>query len=955
MKRVVLFLASAACLAAQAIPNRYIVEFETRPASEVSIAKKTRYSLLDKDVQTRRAQIQAEHRAAEQTINGLGGTVTHRYDTLVNAMAVTLSPAAAARMAQSAGVRGVYPAHRAHLFMDQAVQVHRVPQAWQTLAGGQSSAGAGMKIGMLDTGIDNTHPAFQNFSTPIPAGFPLISGEATLSNTNNKVIVARVYDDLPYVDNTQSDGSDYYQHGTTTASIAGGLSTSPGLFGIGAVSGIAPGAWLGNYKVGDDFGGLSEVTLIAGLEDAFNDGMNVINYSAGWTIESSSDESGPIPRAIANAVAGGMLVVVAAGNSGPGLGTVSAPAAAAASIGVGSVPNQRWFWYGVTLGGSQPFYAVPAYEELTYTTGDVVGAVIDVSTLSTSDPAGYACSALPNKSLNGAIALIQRGGPGGVSCAYAVKLNNAQAAGAIGAIIYDNTNRAFFDYNLSGPDVSGFQVAISDAPTDANGNYLMVTWSMGSAALPSLLVSQADGQTIQQQIQANPTMQVDLDFDGKTAQSFPSNQVSDFSSLGPTPGAAVKPDVVAVGDWLVAPTSTVYEAPGCPTPFALDLVNGCYPGYTFLDSPFVLDYEYGFGYGAYWDDGAGTSFATPMVTGSAAVVMAARPGLTGSQYRSLLTNSSPELDQYPTSAVAPPQVAGAGMLDLLGSLQAGLTASPTSVNFLSPGTTLGGGSTSSVVSAALPASIRTASLRPATASATSSGVSETVTVTNTGAASDTFGVTFNSLDGMAVPTVDHGSFTLPPGASQTVTLTLPGSSSLPSGQYHGFVLINGTHGQTALRIPYWYGVLGSSPQSFVDLYDPGVDPSGCTDVIAFRLLDAVGLPFEPSGNPSITTADPRAQVGGVTPLGDIAGTFEVQITTGRADSNGYNIFTIAVGSTTVGSVYIQIDNSGETSCSGSSSSAAVSARRTAARTAHVAALEHPGRKRHKPTVAREDR
>ena len=946
MKRVALFIFSAAWLSAQVIPGRFIVELATEPASKVSIAKRTRYSAYDTEVLARRAQIQNEHRLAERTIKGMGGAVTHHYDTLVNAMAATLSGAAAAQLAHTPGIRGVYPVHRHHLLMDQAVQVHRVAQAWQTLPGGPSSAGAGIKIGMLDTGIDNTHPAFQYFATPIPAGFPVISGEATTANTNNKVIVARVYDDLPYVDNSQSDASDYYQHGTTTAGIAAGLSVSPGTSGVGAISGIAPGAWLGNYKVGDDFGGLSEVTLIAGLEDAFNDGMNVVNYSAGWSIESSSDESGPIPRAIANAVAGGMLVVVAAGNSGPGLGTVSAPAAAASAIAVGSIPNQRWFWYGVTMGGSGTLYAVPAYEELTYTTGDIVGTVVDVSTLSASDPAGYACSALPSGSLTGAIALIQRGGPGGVSCTFAAKLNNAQAAGAIGAIIYDNISRAFFDYTLSGPDVSGFQVAASDAPVDADGNLRMVTWSVGSASLPALLVSQTDGQTIQQQIQANPAAKVDLDFDGKTPQPYPSNQISDFSSLGPTPAASIKPDIVAVGDWLVAPTSTVYEAKTCATPFALDLVNGCYPVYTFLDSPFILDYEFGFGYGALWDDGAGTSFATPMVTGSAAVLMAARPGLTGPQYRSLLTNNSPELDQYPTSAVAPPQAAGAGILDLLGSLKAGLTASPTSVNFLAGSrATGGGGSGSSAVGSVSPVSL------DVSPGAAASGVSENVVVTNAGSSPDTFAVTFNSLDGQAVPTADSASFNLAPGASKTITLTIPGSNSLPPGQYHGFVLMNGTKGETTLRIPYWYGILGSSAQNLVDLYDPGFDPSGCTDVIDFRLLDAVGLPFEPSGNPTVTTTDARAQVGGITPLGDIPGTFEVQITTGRADQNGENVFTIGVGNTPIASVYIGIDNSGATSCSGSSA-AAISALHSKIRTARVRANS---RNPHKPRAVREDR
>ena len=919
MQRAALFLASAVWLTAQVIPNRYIVELSTEPAATVSIAKHTRYSALDKDVQARRAQIQSEHRQMEQTINGLGGSVTHHYDTLVNAMAVTMTPAAAARLAQTPGVKGVYPVHRHHLLMDQAVAVHRVTQAWQTLAGGPASAGAGIMIAMLDTGIDNLHPAFQNFSTPIPPGFPIISGEATPSNTNNKVIVARVYDDLPYVDNTQSDGSDYYQHGTTTSGIAAGVSTTPGFNGVGAISGIAPGAWIGNYKVGDDYGDLDDVTFIAGLEDAFNDGMNVASYSAGSLIESSSDETGPDARAIANALAGGMVVVAAAGNSGPGPGTVNTPAATPAAIAVASIPNQRWFWFSVTLNGTAPYYAIPADEELTYVGGDVIGTVTDVATL-TSDTSGYACSALPSGSLTGAIALIQRGGPGGVSCTYATKLRNAQLAGAIGAIIYDNTSRSFFDYTLSGPDVSAFQVyGEGYAPVDANGNDRLVEWSMGVATLPSVLVGNADGLSIQQQVDANTQLQVDIDFDGKTPLPYPSNQVSDFSSAGPTPGANIKPDVMGVGDWLVAPTSTVYDIfDGCSTPYVLDLVNACYPPYTFFDSPFVLDFEYGFGYGVLWDDGAGTSFATPMVTGSVAVLMAALPGLSGPQYRSLVTNSSPEFDQYPNNAIAPPQSVGGGILDLLGALQAGLTATPTSVNFLTQTVSPGSGpSGSSNLPAASRANvIRTAGLRRLDDPTAPPDVSEAVTVTNSGSVSDTFAVSFNSLDGVAVPVADQTSFVLAPGASQVINLSIPGSSSLPSGQYHGFVLIAGTQGETTLRIPYWYGILGTTAQNLLVLYDPGYDPSGCSDVVDFRILDPIGLPFEPAADPTVSTSDSLAQVTGVSPLGDIAGTFEADITTGRADVNGYNIFTVAVGSTVVGSVYITIDNSGFTACGG---------------------------------------
>ena len=210
------------------------------------------------------------------------------------------------------------------------------------------------------------------------------------------------------------------------------------------------------------------------------------------------------------------------------------------------------------------------------------------------------------------------------------------------------------------------------------------------------MVSQADGQTIKQLVAGNAGIQVDLDFDGKTALPYPSNTVTDFSSLGPTPGGNVKPDIVAVGDNLVAPVTTQFETPGCPTPFALDLTNGCYPVYSFLGYA-RLRLRHVFPATM----AQGTSFATPMVTGSVAVLMAATPGLTGAQYRSLVVNSGRELDQYPNSVMAPPQTGGTGQLDLLGALQAALAASTTSLDFVQTlGTPAGGGSSSSIVPAA---------------------------------------------------------------------------------------------------------------------------------------------------------------------------------------------------------------------------------------------------------------
>jgi hypothetical protein len=163
----------------------------------------------------------------------------------------------------------------------------------------------------------------------------------------------------------------------------------------------------------------------------------------------------------------------------------------------------------------------------------------------------------------------------------------------------------------------------------------------------------------------------------------------------------------------------------------------------------------------------------------------------------------------------------------------------------------------------------------------------------------------NSLDGLAVPNIDVPTFTLAPGSTQTITVSIPGAGQLASGQYHGYVSISGTQGQTPLRVAYWYGVPGTSVQNIAVLFAPQADPAGTTDFIDFRSQDLIGLPLDPSGNPAVTTSSPRAQVVSVRPIGDIPGTFEAKIVTGRADANGVNVFTITVGSATA-NVQIQI-------------------------------------------------
>src|SRR5256712_12812582 len=132
--------------------------------------------------------------------------------------------------------------------MTRPVGVINAPAAW-TAVGGVANAGAGMKIGVLDTGIDQTHPFLTDNSLTPPAGFPKFD-PGNQQFTSRKVIVARVYF-------TGKPGSFTAQalqdHGThvsgTIAGVNGTTAPADGKFpAAGGRAGVAPEAVLGTYN-----------------------------------------------------------------------------------------------------------------------------------------------------------------------------------------------------------------------------------------------------------------------------------------------------------------------------------------------------------------------------------------------------------------------------------------------------------------------------------------------------------------------------------------------------------------------------------------------------------------------------------------------------------------------------------------------------------------------------------
>jgi subtilisin family serine protease len=265
-----------------------------------------------------------------------------RYSVVLNGLAVVVPAADARRLAAIRGVARVYPSLRYRALLDRTPGVIRAPELW---SGANGSIGNGIKIGILDDGIDHSHPFFEPRDFAVPAGFP--KGQRAF--TTAKVIAARAFPPArpSWRHARKPFDPQMSEHATHVAGIAAG---NRGVTPTGArvtVSGVAPGAYLGNYKVltiptasGVGLDGNSP-EIVAGIEAAVRDGMDVINLSLGEPeIEPSRDL---VVQAINAAAQAGVVPAIAAGNdfSEFGFGSVGSPGSAARAITAAAVYSGR--------------------------------------------------------------------------------------------------------------------------------------------------------------------------------------------------------------------------------------------------------------------------------------------------------------------------------------------------------------------------------------------------------------------------------------------------------------------------------------------------------------------------------------------------------------------------------------------------------------------------------------
>jgi subtilisin family serine protease len=262
--------------------------------------------------------------------------VTWRYRVVLNGLAVVVPQRAVPQLERIPGVRELYPSVQFRPSLDRSVPAIHAPALWGPTL---TTAGQGMKIAIIDDGIDQRHPFFDPTGYTMPPGYP----KGQTAYTTSKVIVARSfpapaprarYSELPF-------DPENSEHGTHVAGIAAGNPGTQATVGGGKVtlSGVAPKAYLGNYRVmtvptmsvGLD-GNSPEIA--AGVEAAVQDGMDVINLSLGEP--EIAPRSDLVARALDGAAAAGVVSSVSAGNDFEafGGGTVSSPASASGAIAV---------------------------------------------------------------------------------------------------------------------------------------------------------------------------------------------------------------------------------------------------------------------------------------------------------------------------------------------------------------------------------------------------------------------------------------------------------------------------------------------------------------------------------------------------------------------------------------------------------------------------------------------
>lgn len=404
---------------------------------------RTTIDLKGKDTIKYQAYLKGNQNAFERRLASAvpDAEVTGHYDLVLNAVSAVVPAQDVAAIAALPGVEAIYPDSLLKLDTDTSPGFIGAPTVWTSL-GGQESAGEGVIVGVLDSGV---WPEHASYSDPDPSGKPYAAPPAPPIGTraceftgganpgpafacNNKLIGAdrfmATYDAviglLPGEFTTARDDNGHGTHTSSTA--AGNAGVAADIFDIprGTISGIAPRAHVEMFKV-CGAAGCFQSDSAAAVQEAIKDGVNVINFSISGGANPYSDA---VELAFLDAYAAGLFVAASAGNAGPGADTTDHRGPWTMTVAASTAPRAFVNTIHVTADGGATFDLAG----VSLTTG------VGPSTLVVNSNALCNAPAAPG-SFTGQIVICRRGNPAGrVADGF-----NVLQGGAAGMILYNSS------------------------------------------------------------------------------------------------------------------------------------------------------------------------------------------------------------------------------------------------------------------------------------------------------------------------------------------------------------------------------------------------------------------------------------------------------------------------------------------------------------------------------------
>ena len=518
-------------------PQTYLVSF-TEPALLELNANALKAGAQAKSLSAAKASnAQYAHLAAATRALKIELNPSTRLIWTNNAVALTLTPKAAEALATQPGIASVEVEFTRTLQTDTGPAFTGAQALWAASAGQSGNRGAGVVVGIIDSGINTNHPSFAASASD---GYQHVNPRGQRFGLCNSTAAARCSDKLiglyDFTDEGSKDGSDLDGHGTHVAStaignpFAGQISAPTTTLSL-PISGVAPRANVIAYKAcNKSTTGPTTcpgAALLAAIEQAAADGVQVVNYSIGGGARDpfASLNSANDIRAMFNARAAGVVFSVSAGNDGPAPGTVLSPANAPWVLGVANITHDRLLLN--SLGSLTASIAAPklAFDGVGITAGLVDRAIVlgesfgnrlcSQGTSADSPPTGASNPFAPN-TFNGQIVVCERG-----TQARVAKSFNVRAAGAGGMILINTA--------LEGESI------VAD-----------------SHFLPTVHLGQSDGALLRTWLLSSSNARGSISGTVSVRSQNLGDVLNNSSSRGPVAAGVMKPDIAAPGTDILA-------------------------------------------------------------------------------------------------------------------------------------------------------------------------------------------------------------------------------------------------------------------------------------------------------------------------------------------------------------------------------------------------------------------